>query len=219
VKPVEFVSDKEFREKSIQAKWQINSESPEFIHSIAYHHDGTTTIIGEGEDRVVTYPKPYDQGFTGTSFISGEYTNIDGYSVPTFFQFPILRPGYGPTNSLGVFAGIQGKVTEFSAGVDIQSFYPETIRKTFVTDKRFQAMGMEDFSYIIEKGGSWLQLGSPELDQHIRYYQRNYAKLLSSKPTLKPTNKRIIVISLVLLISALFCVVLWRLSRANRSAP
>jgi hypothetical protein len=215
VKHADYVSDEVFFNETVPAEWQISPEAPEFIHSITYHHDGMTlkrTVDGEEK---VAYPKPYDHGFVGARFISGEYTNVDGFSIPMQFKLAIIIPSTESTNGFKVAASVEGRLTRFSKQVDIESFYPEIVGKALVTDNRFLNKGMKDFAYVAKQGEPWLQVGDTNLDKFVNYYERYYAKKLGAKPVLTVSTKRFIMIPFIILNAAFFVWLLLRLRRRN----
>ena len=167
----------------------------------------------DGEKKVA-YPKPYDRGFVGPRFISDEYTNINGLSIPMHFKLDIIIPSNESTNGFMIAASVEGHLTGFSRKVDIPSFYPEIVRKALVTDNRFLNKGMKDFAYVAERG-SWLQVGDTNLDKFVNYYERYYAKNLAAEPPLTASAKRFIIIPFIVLTITFFVWILLRLRHRN----
>jgi hypothetical protein len=218
VKHIEYVSDDVFRKEAVQAEWKVNPAASEFVQSATYHSDGMAVYhTPYGENKVAPYPKPYDQGFIGARFYSDDYTNMGTLSIPTHFELDIIMPAFDATNGFAVASSVQGKLTKISPAVDIETFYPKISAKALITDKRFQQKGVEDFNYIIEAEQPWLQVGDPKLDKLLAYYERNYAKLLSPKPPMKPATKRLIIVPFIIVNAILIAFLLFRL-RSQKSS-
>jgi hypothetical protein len=214
VKHPEYVSDEVFNDETVSAEWQTSPEATNFIQDVAYRNDGTTVQVNpDGEDVVVRYPKPYDHGFTCARFDTDEFTNIDDFCVPAHFKFSIINLSSESTNGFKLAASVEGTLTGFNKQVDVHSFYPEFSESAIVTDNRFLNKGIKEFSYVIKQGGSWLQIGDPNLDKYLKYYNRNYAEVLGAKPRLTTSEKKAITIPIIILNVAIFVWVLLRLRR------
>ena len=124
-------------------------------------------------------PAPYDRGYVDAVYAAGEFTNIDSFHLPLRFSYTVYWPSFSASNQLVIAAIVEGKLTKFKAGVDNNSLYPRFIRKTLVADDRFAKDGVKDFNYTIEKDGGWWPTNHPKIDAYLKFYKKNYAKLLS----------------------------------------
>lgn len=104
------------RRREVLCKFDLNSAMPFLPMRVEYMTTNLMTLTDSGEAETYPLPSPYEKGFTSTSLISDDFTNVTDFSLPLKFQCKeyMMVPNAKSSADLFCTVKIQGAATNIN---------------------------------------------------------------------------------------------------------
>lgn len=181
----------------LKANWEFSDPKSGILRHVVTFDEGKVGLFGGGK---VDRPKPFDAGFTNLICSVTAYTNLGSLNIPIKFEIRALKPQENAVThrDLATIWHLEGSVETVSLNIGGEICPPKVSERTRVEDFRAERISIAK-SVVYYTTNGWLATNQPA-----------YASLITGIPYEPKSTFRFWFISLLVIISIIILLLLWR---------
>jgi RNA polymerase sigma factor (sigma-70 family) len=165
----------------------LSSAQPFLPQTVSYQQDCQRFLKANGEIQQRTNWPPFESGFTSGQYVARDFTNIDGLTLPTRFEYQRFHPD---KTQLARAVLVQGVATNFALGTEPLDKELST-RKLMIEDLRVPDPGVlypTTLGDIPESFSETVRAAREKAFNDTRNMAAAAPYMVKQQPTVSPTN-------------------------------